>query len=151
MNTKELKQRRFRKLLASKCTQYLTRAFVVGAIVASRDGYASATALAHCLDISQSAISALVRRVELKVSNSALNLWEPSLYENKPGRGRKVLLSQEQKDTIIHITTQDCEHREQEPWQTIAHGYFASFVPKISVTTFENVIYKARYSRRRPR
>lgn len=104
----------------------VTRAFVVGAIITSRDGYASVTDLAHRLDISQTAMSALVRRVESKASNSALNIWEPSLYENEPGRGRKVLLSQEQKDTIIRITTQDREHREWEPWQVIAYRNFGS-------------------------
>jgi len=42
----------------------VTRAFVVGAIVASRDRYASATALLTLMLPTQQGLSALVRRVE---------------------------------------------------------------------------------------
>ena len=82
-----------------------TRAFIVGAIIASRDGYASANALSKKRSRSQSNLSELVRRVESRALESGFNLWDPILYENDLGRGRSALLTQEQKDAIIAITT----------------------------------------------
>jgi hypothetical protein len=52
----------------------VTRAFVVGAIVASRDGYASATALLTLMPPTQQGLSALVRRVEQRAKDSSFNL-----------------------------------------------------------------------------
>src|SRR3954465_10698222 len=89
----------------------ITRAFVCGAIIASRDGYASATALAGLLPYTQPSMSALVRRVESKARESGLDIWDPILYENNRGRGRRTLLPQEQKDAIIAIATSDGQPR----------------------------------------
>jgi hypothetical protein len=90
------------------------RAFVVGAIVASRDGYASARALStHIMPQSRQALSQQVQRVEKKADDLGREIWDEILYENDLGRGRSSLLTQEQKDTIIAITTSDRAHREQ--------------------------------------
>lgn len=126
------------------------RAFIVGAYVASRDGYASQRDLTALVQRTQPAICKLVRRTEKKVMESGLDLWDPILYKNDLGRGRSALLTQEQKDAIIAITTQDRHHREQESWQAIKHNNFSSIVPDISVSTFENIMYEAGYSRRKP-
>jgi hypothetical protein len=37
----------------------------------------------------------------------------------------------------------------KEAWQAIYDGDFDKIVPKISIITFKNVIYKARYAKRR--
>ncbi|KAF1972838.1 hypothetical protein BU23DRAFT_568679 [Bimuria novae-zelandiae CBS 107.79] len=103
------------------------RAFVVGAIVASRDGYASANALSKRMPQTQSGLSRLVQR-----------------------RGRDEILTQEQKDAIIAIATSTRNNREKQSWQAIKDGDFKDVAPEISVTTFENVMYEAGYSRRRP-
>ncbi|KAF2825263.1 hypothetical protein CC86DRAFT_456492 [Ophiobolus disseminans] len=128
----------------------IQRAFAVGAIIASRDGYASARALAPLMQRSRTNLSNLVRRVEKRATDRELNLWDSILYENDLGRGRSTLVSQEQKDAIIAITIQDRDHREQESWQAIKHKNFSSIIPDISISMFENIMYKAGYSRRKP-
>jgi len=126
------------------------RAFVVGAVVASRDGYASTNALSKLMQRDQSGLSKLVRRIEKKAEEGNHDIWDSMLYENNLGRGRSSILTQEQKDVIIALTISDREHRQQEAWQAIKHGNFNSIVPEISTTTFEKVMYEAGYSRRRP-
>src|SRR4051812_46352259 len=128
----------------------ITRAFVVGAVLASRDGYASTRALAARMPHTQQGLSALVRRIESRAKDGGFDIWDPTLYENEPGRGRRDLLTQEQKDAIIALTTSDRQHREQEAWQAIAGKNFEQIVPQISRSTFENVMYEAGYSRGRP-
>jgi hypothetical protein len=127
-----------------------TRAFIVGAIIASRDGYASTNALSKKLSRSQSNLSELERRVESRALKGGFNLWDPILYENDLGRGRRALLTQEQKDAIIAITTSSRNNREKESWQAIKDGDFKDVIPEISVSTFENVMFEAGYSRRKP-
>lgn len=126
------------------------RAFVVGAVVASRDGYASANALSTLMDRSQSNLSALVRRVENRAREGGFDIWDEILYENDIGRERSTLLTQAQKDAIVALTTSTRQSREEESHQAINNGNFKHIVPEISVTTFENVMYEAGYSRKRP-
>ena len=57
------------------------------------------------------------------------------------------MLTRKEKDEIISIATSSRSAREKESWQAIAHGDFDSIDPEISITTFENVIYKAGYAR----
>lgn len=126
------------------------RAFVVGAIVASRDSYASATALAKRMQQTQPGLSALVRRIERRAEERGCDLWADIIYSNELGRGRNALLNQEQKDAIIALVTSSRQHREKESWQAIKDGDFNSIVPEISISTFENVMYNAGFSRKRP-
>ena len=146
------KQNKVQKLPKTSRTEIhpITRAFVVGAVLASRDGYASATALAARMPHTQPGLSALIRRVETKAREGNFDTRDPILYKNDLGRGRNALLTQEQKDAIIALTTSDQQHREQESWQAIAHGNFDAIVPKMSRSTFENVMYEAGYSRLKP-
>ncbi|KAF2621101.1 hypothetical protein BU25DRAFT_306323, partial [Macroventuria anomochaeta] len=60
------------------------------------------------------------------------------------------LLMQQQKDNIICIATASRTTCKKESWQAIAHSDFNSIVPKMSITTFKNVMYKAGYTRQRP-
>jgi hypothetical protein len=94
-------------------------------------------------------LSALVRRVEERAEAGDFDIWDHILYENDLGCGRSTLLTQEQKDAIIRIATSSRSYREKESWQAIQHGDFHSIVPQMSVTTFENVMYEAGYSRRK--
>ena len=126
------------------------RAFVVGAVVASRDSCASTNALSKLMQRGQSGLSKVVRHIEKKAEEGTYDIWDPILYENNLGRGRSSILTQEQKDAIIALTISNREHRQQEVWQAIKHGNFNHIVPEISTTTFENVMYEAEYSRRRP-
>ncbi len=128
----------------------ITRAFVVGAVLASRDGYASAKALAPLIKRSQTGLSALIRRVEERARDRNFNLWEPILYQNELGRGREDILTAEQKTAIISIVTSSRRHREKEAWQAVGDGDLLGVAPKISILTFENVMYEAGYSRKRP-
>lgn len=124
------------------------RAFAVGAIVM---GNASQYKVAKEMGISQGGLSMLLARTKEKAAASGLPIWDPVLYENDLGRGRPELLSQAQKDAIVRITTQDREHREEEPWQALAHGNFKDLgLPEISCSTFQNVMYEAGYARRAP-
>ncbi|KAF1967914.1 hypothetical protein BU23DRAFT_481887, partial [Bimuria novae-zelandiae CBS 107.79] len=58
----------------------------------------------------------------------------------------------EQKAAIIAVATQDKEAREKQSWQAIADGDFDHLgLPiKLSVTTFENLMYQSGYGRRAP-
>jgi hypothetical protein len=91
-----------------------------------------------------------VQRIEKRVEEAGLDIWDESLYKNESGRRQKELLSEEQKECIIEITTSSRANREKESWQAIADGDFKDVIPKISTTTFENVIYNASYSRQKP-
>ena len=53
----------------------IARAFVVGAVLASRDGYASAKALAARMGRTQQGLSSLIQRVEQRVKDSGFNIW----------------------------------------------------------------------------
>ncbi|KAF1972160.1 hypothetical protein BU23DRAFT_508906 [Bimuria novae-zelandiae CBS 107.79] len=124
----------------------LKRAFAVGAAVL---GGASQISVAKELEIDQGNLSRLISRLKSRSEALKLPLWDPSLYENDIGRGRPELLDQSQKDLIIKIVTSDREHREKEAWQAIADGYFEERgLPKMSITTFQNVMYEAGYSRK---
>jgi hypothetical protein len=72
----QYKQNRVAKLpvTSRKEMNPVTRAFVVSAIVASRDGYASAAALLTLMLPTQQGLSALVRRVEQRAKDDSFNL-----------------------------------------------------------------------------
>ena len=89
----------------------VSRAFVAGAILM---GNASRGTMARTMGRSISTISELLKRVKNKAEEEDLDLWDESLYEIAQGRGRHELLTQEQKDAIVRITTQDRAHREEE-------------------------------------
>jgi hypothetical protein len=126
------------------------RAFIVGAVVVSRDGYASATALSKRMPHSQPGLTKLINRIEKRAEEGGFNLWDEVLYNNDLGRGRSQLLTQDQKDTIILIVTSSRTNCEKQSWQALKDGDFKDVVREMSVTTFENVMYEAGYSRRRP-
>jgi transposase len=124
-----------------------TRAFIAGAVLF---GNAKQHTLAHALHRPQGTISKLLSRIKERAEAGGFDLWDPILYTNDFGRGRPEVLSCEQKDEIIRITTQDRNHREQESWQAIKHRDFEAIAPNLSVSTFENVMYEAGYKRRKP-
>lgn len=98
----------------------------------------------------QSSLSELLSRVEKKADDSTVALWDDSIYETQPGRGRNALLNQDQKNRIITLVTSSRENSEKESWQAIADGDFNEIIPLMSITTLENVVYEAGYARRRP-
>jgi hypothetical protein len=126
------------------------RAFAVGALTAMRGDYTSQHQLARTMGRSQGTLSELLQRIQEKAGNRTVALWDEILYENDQGRGRKPLLTRQQKEQIISIVTASRETREKESWLAIADGDFEDVVPEISVTTFENVMYEAGFARRRP-
>ena len=124
-----------------------TRAFIAGVALL---GNVSHHTIAATLHRDRSGISKLVKRIQEKAESGGFNLWDPTLFQDDIGRGRPELLSDDQKKEIIRITTQDRDHREQEPWQAIKHDELHAIAPSLSVSTFENVMYEAGYSRRKP-
>ena len=50
----------------------------------------------------------------------------------------------------VALVTSSRNNREKESWQAIADGDFNEIVPRISVTTFKNIIYEYGYACRRP-
>ncbi|KAF1973223.1 hypothetical protein BU23DRAFT_386562, partial [Bimuria novae-zelandiae CBS 107.79] len=126
-----------------------TKAYAVGAMTAG----VSQWRLAKQLPITQSALSKLLLRTQARSEESKLPLWDPHLYETDVGRSRpEIELSPEQKAAIIAVATQDKEAREKQSWQAIADGDFDHLrLPiKLSVTTFENLMYQSGYGRRAP-
>ena len=125
------------------------RAFIAGAVLG---GYASHAAVLTFFpdSISKSTVTKLVSRVQQLADKSGLPLSNPYLYETQPGRGRKELLTPKQKEEIIKITTSDRNHREKEAWQAIKDADFSKITPSISISTFENIMYAAGYSRKKP-
>ncbi|EDU46141.1 HTH-Tnp-Tc3-2 domain containing protein [Pyrenophora tritici-repentis] len=124
-----------------------TRAFIAGAALL---GNVSHHAIAAALHRDRSGISKLMKRIEDKAESGGFDLWDPVLFQDDIGRGGPEVLSQEQKDEIVRITTQDRNHREEEPWQAIKHRQLHAIAPNLSISTFENVMYRAGYKRRKP-
>ncbi|KAF2827147.1 hypothetical protein CC86DRAFT_382166 [Ophiobolus disseminans] len=54
----------------------------------------------------------------------------------------------EQKNAIINITTSCRNNREKESWQAIRDSDFDDIIPRMSISTFENVMYKACFTPR---
>ncbi|KAF1940936.1 hypothetical protein EJ02DRAFT_493550 [Clathrospora elynae] len=128
----------------------IQRAFIAGAVIAARDGYASANALAKQMDQTQPGISKVVRTVERRAKEGGFNLWEDILYQNDLGQGRSALLTQGQKDEIIKIVTSSQANRKKESWQAIKDEDFKEVANELGVSTFENIMYEAGYSRKKP-
>jgi len=125
------------------------RSAIVCAVVIGHASYQEAADANPGL-ITKSGVAKLVKRIQRKAIDSGFAITDPLLYENELGRGRPEILSEEQKQRIISITTSDREHREKESWQAIKNSDFDNFIPRISISTFENVMYGAGYSRKRP-
>ena len=126
------------------------RAFAMGAISALRGDYASINDLAKSMCRSNPALYKLQQRIDYKAEALGTQLWDQVNYITETGCGRHALLTQDQKDQIIKLVTSSRDNREKEAWQAIADGDFKEIVPEISVTTFQNVMYEAGYSRHRP-
>ena len=122
------------------------RAFAAGAVL---HGNASQNSTAKLLGVDQGNLSRFLGRLKERSEASGFPIYEETLYENDIGRGRPEKLTQEQKDEIVHITTQDRRHREKQPEQAIKDGDF-KHIPEVSQTLFESVMYEAGYSRRKP-
>jgi hypothetical protein len=125
------------------------RAFCVGAAIA---GGASLDEVLELFsnNLTKSGLSRLLKRVKEKAKDTDLPISDPIFYENELGRGRKELLSSEQKNQIINLTASSRNHREKEAWQAIADGDYDEIIPKMSISTFENVMYEAGFARRKP-
>jgi hypothetical protein len=71
-------------------------------------------------------------------------IWDSMLYNNKPGRGQPEISMEEQKARLQ-------QHHEKPGMNKTARQLQMSIlnriVPGISVSTFENVMYAAGYSR----
>jgi transposase len=89
-----------------------TRAFIAGAALLRNISHHTIAATLHR---DRSGISKLVKRIQEKAESGGFNLWDPTLFQDNIRRGRPELLSDDQKKEIIRITTQDRDHREQEP------------------------------------
>ncbi|KAH8725976.1 hypothetical protein GQ44DRAFT_706225, partial [Phaeosphaeriaceae sp. PMI808] len=98
-------------------------------------------------------LSKLYARTKERAEASQLPLWDPHLYDTEPSRGRQnIALSEAQKKAVIAVATQNKETREKQSWQAIADGDFdyLNLLIELSITSFENIIYKAGYGRRAP-
>ncbi|KAH8714045.1 hypothetical protein GQ44DRAFT_713481 [Phaeosphaeriaceae sp. PMI808] len=115
------------------------------------EGGASQRQLAKQLPVTQGALSKLYARTKERAEASQLPLWDPHLYDTEPGRGRQNMpLSEAQKKAVIAVATQNKETREKQSWQAIVDGDFnyLNLPTELSITSFENIIYEARYRRR---
>ena len=122
----------------------------MGAISALRGDYASINDLAKSMCRSNPALCKLQKRIDSKAEALGTKLWDQVNYSNESGCGRSVLLTQDQKDCIIKLVTSSRDYREKEAWQAIEDGDFKHIVPEMSVSTFQNVMYEAGYSRHCP-
>ena len=125
------------------------RAFIAGAVIAGGITHQKASEYFHDA-ASKSTITKLIQRVKARTDAPGLPISDPKVYETEVGRGRPELLTPEQKREMVKIATSDRQHREKEAWQAIADGDFDEIAPKMSISTFENVMYQAGYSRRKP-
>ncbi|KAF1939231.1 hypothetical protein EJ02DRAFT_457178 [Clathrospora elynae] len=89
-----------------------TRAFIASAALL---GNVSDQAIAAALYRDRSGISKLMKRIQDNAESGDFDIWDPVLFQDDIGRGRSEVLSQEQKDEIVRITTQDRNHRKEEP------------------------------------
>ncbi|KAF1967153.1 hypothetical protein BU23DRAFT_429410, partial [Bimuria novae-zelandiae CBS 107.79] len=137
-----IKKTKIRELCA------VERAFAVGASVF---GISTNKDIAECFDppVDKSTIARLVKRIRERADQEGTPITDPSLYETLPGRGRPELLDDALLLRIIEIVTQGRTHRKKEPLQAIQDGDFDE-LPPMSVSTFENVMYEAGYTRRKP-
>ncbi|KAF2621130.1 hypothetical protein BU25DRAFT_426733 [Macroventuria anomochaeta] len=125
------------------------RAFAVDACIvggATQDAVAAYFPNAGGQITIQKVVSTIMKRA--KEENLPITL--PSFYKDLPRSGRPELLTARQKRAIIKIITQDRAHCEKEPFQAIADGNFKDIVPQMSISTFENILYKACFSRKKP-
>jgi hypothetical protein len=88
-----------------------TRAFIAGAVLF---GNAKQSAIADALQRPQGAISKILNRIKERAEAGSFDIWDPILFTNEIGCGRREVLDDAQKQEIIRITTQDRNHREQE-------------------------------------
>ncbi|KAF1976017.1 hypothetical protein BU23DRAFT_411509, partial [Bimuria novae-zelandiae CBS 107.79] len=126
-----------------------TKGYAVGAMAAG----VSQNSLAKQLPVAQGSLSKLFARTKERAEASKLPLWDSHLYETEPGRGApEKLLTAEQKDAVIAIATQNREAREKQSWQAISDGDFdhIQLPTRLSVSSFENIMYEAGYARRAP-
>ncbi|KAF2624281.1 hypothetical protein BU25DRAFT_424084 [Macroventuria anomochaeta] len=112
--------------------------------------YGSQRELANTMGRGKATLSELLKHVEKKGEELGAFLWEEILYENDQGCWQSSLLTQERKDSIIAIVTSLGNTRKKESWQAVVHGSFGQIVLAMSVTIFENFMYKAGYAQRRP-
>ena len=97
-----------------------------------------------------SAIQKLCKRVTERSKAENLLITDALSYKDAPKRSRPELITPCQKRAIIKIVTSNRAHRKKELWQAIADSNFSNIIPIISITTFKNVMYKARYACRKP-
>ncbi|KAF2832724.1 hypothetical protein CC86DRAFT_93348 [Ophiobolus disseminans] len=126
------------------------RAFCCGAVIGGGASLKEVFEHPPPNTITTSGLSELVKRVKEKAEESGLQFSDPHLYEIEVGRGRKELLSLQQKKEIIKIVTSCRNNREKESWQAIKNNDFKNIAPDISILLFESIMYKASYSRRKP-
>lgn len=109
-------------------------AFVYGAIFL---GGCKQTKVASELSLPQGTISKTVARCRQRAEDLNLPITDPYVYEDELRPGRPELLTQEQKDQIIAIVTQDQQHREKEPLQALKSKDFNGIkgLPAISTKT----------------
>ena len=101
----------------------IKRAFAVSAITSQHGDYDDLRELTNTTDCGKSTLSELMKRIEKKVENLDIFLWNRTSYENDLGCGKNAML------------TSSCTSCEKESWQAIAHGDFDEIVPAISVIT----------------
>lgn len=126
----------------------IERAFAVGAMCAIRGDFASMRELARVMGRSQATLSTLSKRTEEKSKELGVKPWDPVLYSNSGGRGRRVLLTQDQRDRIVAVVFSSQENREKVPRLAVEDGDFEHIVPQMSTSTFQKSMYAAGYVRR---
>ncbi|KAF2622863.1 hypothetical protein BU25DRAFT_494728 [Macroventuria anomochaeta] len=125
---------------------HVARAFAMGSLITLRGNITSQHQLATKMGRAQSSLSELLSRTEKKAAEKTVALWDEILYKNDLGRGRSKLLTKDQKERIVSLVISTHDNREKESWQAIADGDFDEIVPRMSVTTFENIMYEYGYA-----
>lgn len=126
------------------------RAFIAGACMSGNLSHNDALHFFDNNRCSKSTITRTTQHVKKVAEEYGCKITDPRCFQNLPGRGGIHKVTEDHKKLIIAITTQDRSHREKESWQAIDDGDYSGVLPNLSISTLENIMYEAGYSRRKP-
>jgi hypothetical protein len=94
----------------------------------------------------KSSVEYLLKRVETRSVEGGVSIFDLSIYENNPGRGRKEALSDAQKDFLVTFIQSDESTRKLESRQILDR--LPSDFPRVHQSTLESTLYEKGFLRR---
>ena len=88
----------------------------------------------------KSSVESLCKRVLARSIEKGTSIFDLSVYENNPGRGRKEALSDAQKDYLIMFIQSDESTRKLESHQIL--DQLPSDFPRVHKSTLESTLYE---------